>query len=189
MLSLFEYLAVIVSVIIGLGLTRILEGVGRQLEARDRVRVYWAHLVFTAIVFLGHLLFWWLFWSSRDVEAWSFFPFLFLLLQPIILYLLAGLCFPDFSDTEPIDFRAFYYRNHRWFFGLFALLMVLISLRDILFRSVPWISQGNAVKAGVLVTAVVGAISSRPWVHAILALLGAIAMLAAFFTFGLAYGY
>jgi hypothetical protein len=41
----------------------------------------------------------------------------------------------------------------------------------------------------VLLIAVVGAISSRPWVHAILALLGAIAMLAAFFTFGLAYGY
>jgi hypothetical protein len=55
------------------------------------------------------------------VEAWSFFPFLFLLLQPIILYLLAGLCFPDFSDRGRIDFRDFYYRNHRWFFGLFAL--------------------------------------------------------------------
>ena len=189
MLSLFEYLAVIVSVIIGLGLTRILEGVGGLLEARVRVHIYWVHLVFTGIVFLGHLLFWWLFWSSRDVEAWSFFPFLFLLLQPIILYLLAGLCFPDFSGTEPIDFRIFYYRNHRWFFGLFALLMALISLRDILFRSVPWISEGNAVKAGVLVIAVVGVISSRPRVHAILALLGAVAMLAAFFTFGLAYGY
>jgi hypothetical protein len=189
MLTLFEYLAVIVSVVIGLGLTRILEGVGRVLEARAQVRLYWVHLVFTGIVFMGHLLFWWLFWSSREVQAWSFFPFLFLLLQPIILYLLAGLCFPDFSDRGPIDFRAFYYRNHRWFFGLFALLMVLISLRDILFRGVPWISQGNAVKAGVLVIAVVGVISSRPWIHAILALLGAIAMVAAFFTFGLAYGY
>jgi hypothetical protein len=189
MLSLFEYLAVIVSVIIGLGLTRILQGVGGLLEARAQVQLYWVHLVFTGIVFLGHLLFWWLFWSSREVEAWSFFPFLFLLLQPIILYLLAGLCFPDFSDTGSIDFREFYYRNHRWFFGLFALLMVLISLRDILFRSVPWISQGNAVKAGVLVIALVGFISSRPWIHAILALLGALAMVAAFFTFGLAYGY
>jgi hypothetical protein len=187
--SLFEYLAVIVSVVIGLGLTRILQGVGELLEAREKVRLYWVHLVFTGIVFMGHLLFWWLFWSSREVEAWSFFPFLFLLLQPIILYLLAGLCFPDFSEPGRIDFRAFYYRNHRWFFGLFALLMVLISVRDILFRSVPWISQGNAVKAGVLLIALVGAVSSRPWIHAILALLGTIAMLAAFFTFGLAYGY
>src|SRR5215211_8231764 len=87
MLTLFEYLAVIVSVVIGLGLTRILEGMGRLLEARARVQLCWVHLLFTGIVFLGHLLFWWLFWSSREVQAWSFFPFLFLLLQPIILYL------------------------------------------------------------------------------------------------------
>lgn len=189
MKSLFEYLAVIVSVIVGLGLTRILQGVARMLEARARVRVYWVHLVFTGIVFLGHLLFWWLFWSSRQVEAWSFFPFLFLLLQPIILYLLADLCFPDFPDAGTIYFRNFYYRDHRWFFGLFALLMVLIGLRDILFRSVPWISQDNAVKVGVLLIAVVGATSRRPAIHAILAVLGAAAMLIALFTFGLAYGY
>src|SRR5829696_1643081 len=99
MQSLFEYLAVIVSVIVGLGLTRILQGMARMLEARARVRVYWVHLVFTGIVFLGHLLFWWLFWSSRQVEAWSFFPFLFLLLQPIILYLLLVYASPT-SPTE-----------------------------------------------------------------------------------------
>jgi hypothetical protein len=185
----FEYIAVIVSVIIGLGLTRVLQGVGGLLEARDRVRVYWVHLVFTGIIFLSHLLFWWLFWSSRQVETWSFFPFLFLLLQPIILYLLAGLCFPDLSDTGSIDFRTFYYRNHRWFFGLLALLMVLISLRDILFRSVPWVSQANAVKAGVLLIAVIGVMSRSPRIHAILALLAAIAMVIALFTFGLELGY
>jgi hypothetical protein len=189
MTSPFEYIAVIVSVIIGLGLTRILQGVGGLLEARGRVRVYWVQLVFTGIILVGHLQFWWLFWSSRQVEAWSFFPFLFLLLQPIILYLLAGLCFPDFSERGSIDFRDFYYRNHRWFFGLLALLMVLITLRDILFRSVPWISQGNAVKVGVLLIAVIGVISGRSWIHAILALLGATAMLIALFTFGLELGY
>jgi hypothetical protein len=113
------------------------------------------------------------------VEAWSFFPFLFLLLQPIILYLLAGLCFPDFSETGSIDFRIFYYRNHRWFFRLLALLMVLITPRDILFRTVPWISQGNGVKAGVLLIAVMGVISRTPRIHAILAL----------FTFGLELSY
>ncbi len=95
-----------------------------MLEARARV-----HLVFTGIILVGHLQFWWLFWSSRQVEAWSFFPFLFLLLQPIILYLISTLCFPDFSGTGKVDLKEFYYRNHRWFFGLLALLMLLIILR------------------------------------------------------------
>ena len=107
----------------------------------------------------------------------------------ILLYLLADLCFPDFPDAGTIDFRNSYYRDHRWFFGLFALLIELIGLRDILFRSVPWISQDNAVKVGVFLIAVVGATSRRPAIHAILAVLGAAAMLIALFTFGLAYGY
>lgn len=188
-MSLFEYGAVIVAVIIGLGVTQILQGVGGLLEARARVRLYWVDLVFTGIILVGHLQFWWLFWSSRQVEAWRFFPFLFLLLQPIILYMISTLCFPDFSGTGKIDLKEFYYRNHRWFFGLLALLMLLIILRDILFRSVPLISQGNAVTGGVLLIGVVGAISRRPWIHAILALLAATAMLIALFTFGLKLGY
>jgi hypothetical protein len=168
--------------------TQILQGVGRLLEARTRVRLYWVHLVFTRIILVGHFQFWWLFWSSRQVEAWSFFPFLFLLIQPIILYLIATLCFPDFSGTGKIDLKEFYYRNHRWFFGLLALLMLLIILRDILFRSVPWISQGNAVTGGVLLIGVVGTASRKPWIHAILALLAVTAMLIAHFTFGLELG-
>jgi hypothetical protein len=184
-MSLFEYIAVIVAVIIGLGVTWILQGVGGLLEARARVRLYWVHLVFTGIILLGHLQFWWLFWSSRQVQAWCFFPFLFLLLQPIILYLISSLCFPDISATGKIDLKDFYYGNHRWFFGLLALLMLLIILRDILFRTVPWISQGNAVTVGVLPIGVVGALSRKPWIHAILALLAATAMLIALFTFGL----
>ena len=67
--------------------------------------------------------------------------------------------------------------------------MFLIILRDILFRSVPWISQGNAVTVGVLLIGVVGALSRKPWIHAILALLAATAMLIALFTFGLKLGY
>jgi hypothetical protein len=98
-MSLFEYVAVIVAVIIGMGVTQILQGVGGLLEARTRVRLYWVHLVFTGIILVGHFQFWWLFWSSRQVEAWSFFPFLFLLLQPIILYLISTLGFPEFAGT------------------------------------------------------------------------------------------
>jgi hypothetical protein len=188
-MSLFEYVAVIVAVIIGLGVTQILQGVGGLLEARTRVRLYWVHLVFTGIILVGHLQFWWLFWSSRQVEAWSFFPFLFLLIQPVILYLISTLCFPDFSGTGKIDLKEFYYRNHRWFFGLLALLMLLIILRDVLFRSVPLISQGNAVTGCVLLIGLAGAISRKPWIHAILAVLAATAMLIALFTFGLKLGY
>jgi hypothetical protein len=46
-----------------------------------------------------------------------------------------------------------------------------------------------AVTVGVLPIGVVGALSRKPWIHAILALLAATAMLIARFTSGLKLGY
>lgn len=149
------------------------------------MRVYWVQIVFTAIVLLGHLQFWWLFWSSRGVETWRFFPFLFLLAQPIILYLLAGLCFPDVAAEGPIELRQFYFQQHRLFLALLGSLILLISVRDLFLHPASWSSPGMAVKGGVVVIAAIGMVSRKPLVHAILAGLAILAMTIGLFTFGL----
>jgi hypothetical protein len=80
-MSLFEYVAVIFAVVVGLGLTRMLEGLLALVK--------------------GQLQFWWLFWSSRDATSWDFFSFLVLLAQPMLLYLLAGLITPEVATPTP----------------------------------------------------------------------------------------
>ena len=182
----FDYIAVIVSVIIGLGLTRILQGVEALLKARGRVRLYGPHALFTLVIFLGHLQFWWLFWSSRDVKAWSFFPFLFLLAQPVVLYLLAGLSVPETRAEGAVDLRRFYYGNRVAFFACLALLMALISLRDLAFGHGAWPSPGIAIQLGVFAIGVTGIVSARPGLHWALAFVATAAMLAGLITFGLA---
>jgi hypothetical protein len=41
----FSYLSVLTSIVLALGITRILTGLGRLLQKRGRVRVYWVHLM------------------------------------------------------------------------------------------------------------------------------------------------
>ena len=41
----FAYLSVLTSIVLALGITRVLTGLGKLLQARGRVRVYWVHLV------------------------------------------------------------------------------------------------------------------------------------------------
>jgi hypothetical protein len=41
----FSYLSVLTSIVLALGITRILSGVGRLLQTRGRVRIYWVHLL------------------------------------------------------------------------------------------------------------------------------------------------
>ena len=40
----FEYLSVLISIILALGMTRVLGGVGEMLQARSQRRVYWSRL-------------------------------------------------------------------------------------------------------------------------------------------------
>jgi len=39
----FEYLSVLISIILALGMTRVLAGVGEMLQARSRRHIYWVH--------------------------------------------------------------------------------------------------------------------------------------------------
>jgi len=50
-MSEFEYLAVLVSLVLGLGITHLLTGVGRMIHRRDEFRVDAAHLLWTGAVF------------------------------------------------------------------------------------------------------------------------------------------
>lgn len=52
----FGYVSVIISVVIGLGLSHLLTGAVELFKARRRVRFYWVHLLWVALTFVGHIL-------------------------------------------------------------------------------------------------------------------------------------
>jgi len=48
----FSYLSVLISIILALGMTRVLAGVGELLPARSRRGLYWVHAVWVVNLFL-----------------------------------------------------------------------------------------------------------------------------------------
>jgi hypothetical protein len=44
-MSPFEYLSVLISIVLALGMTRVLAGVGEMLQASSRRHIYWVHAV------------------------------------------------------------------------------------------------------------------------------------------------
>src|SRR5881275_953985 len=118
----FSYLSVLISIVLALGMTRVLAGVGEMLQARSRRRLYWVHAVWVANLFLYLVVAWWIFYRWRNQQPWTFFLFIFVLISPTILYLASIVLFPREGDLDPaIDYKAHYYANHRTFFILFAL--------------------------------------------------------------------
>lgn len=115
-MGLFEFLMVLISVVIGLGLTEILSGGARLLRERDTVRFYWIHVLFQFGVFFALLQQWWESWDWVGLEEVSFIAVLTLLASPVFLYLIAHLLFP--SSSSGTDLEAYYYRQAPLLWGL-----------------------------------------------------------------------
>src|SRR5256714_13630214 len=118
----FEYLSVLISIVLALGMTRVLAGVGEMLQARARRRLYWVHMLWVVNLFIYLVLAWWIFYRWRNQQPWTFFLFIFVLISPTILFLASLLLFPpENALDEFVDYEKHYYANHWAFFTIFAL--------------------------------------------------------------------
>jgi hypothetical protein len=137
----FEYLSVLISIILALGMTRVLAGVGEMLQARSRRHIYWVHAVWIVNLFLYLVIAWWIFYRWRSQQEWTFFLFVFVLISPTILYLASILLFPSESAADQsIDYKTHYYANHRAFFFLLS-MFTLVDIFDTLLKGVPHFLQ------------------------------------------------
>lgn len=124
----FSYLSVLISIVLGLGITNLLMGIARIIQMRTRVVIYWPTMVWMLTLLLIHIQTWWTMFGLRQIEHWTFVGFTVTLMQPIMLFLLSALVLPDFDRDEAPDLKRNYYAQRRWFFGFFiALLGVSIA--------------------------------------------------------------
>ena len=125
-MSPFEYVIVLVSIILGLGITTILTGVADWIKHRPRGLLYIPYVIWIVLVFILHIHEWWESYSYRTIEEWKLPMFLYVMLYPINLYLLAHLLFPK-NFEEDVDGRKFYLSHwNKLFTG--ALTLIIISV-------------------------------------------------------------
>ena len=119
----FDYLGVLLSIVLGLALTHVLFGLAHIIQMRSTIRVYWVQIVWAANVILFVLAVWWgMFWW-RQLPEWHFEQFVFLIGYAIVLFMFAAVLFP-MHVPENLDCEAYFFANRRWFFSLFALALL-----------------------------------------------------------------
>jgi hypothetical protein len=132
--AMFEYVMVLASIIVGLGLTHLLQGVSHLVVSAGRTKSYWVHIVWVAYMFLTAVMWWWFEFRFRTVETWTFQLFLFVLGYAFIIYLMCAWLFPEEAD-EREGYKNYFYSRRRWFFALLAAYL-LIDLVDTLLKGV-----------------------------------------------------
>ncbi|MBK1877082.1 hypothetical protein [Pelagicoccus mobilis] len=162
----FSFIMVMITIVIGFGVTELLSGSARLLRGRKDVRPYWLHIVVVIGVFLAHLVLWWEAWGLRDAPDWTFPGVLFMLTGPVGLYMIANLVFPD--DWARCDFREYYYANARIIWIIAGIITLLTTLfRPIMFDGII-LDADNLPSLIQLVIVLVVCIWNKPKVHAIL---------------------
>ncbi len=109
----FGYLSVLLSIIIGLAVTEILRGMlGACSLMRQSLGIGPANFGLRRFSWVCTQT-WWAMFDLRNRHDWEFDQFVVLLTQTIMLYLVAGLVFPDFKGDELVDMRAHYFRQRK----------------------------------------------------------------------------
>ena len=166
-MGLFEFLMILVSVIIGLAMSEILVGVANLLRERSTVRFHWLHLLFQAGVFFALIQQWWESWNLSSVSSVRFTEVLLLLLSPVALFLLAHLLYP--RPVANANLEAYYYRQASILWSLVLAGTVLGSIITPLLRGDPLLEASNWPSLPVIGISVVLLLTKKPLVHMVLA--------------------
>jgi hypothetical protein len=119
----FEYLSVFISILFGLAVTHLVLGTVSIIQERATSKVYWVHLLWVAIGITYITQTWWFLHLWDGLASWSISIFYFLFIYSMILTAFVGLLFPIHGSVK--DYRAYFFANSRWFFGLQFLWLCL----------------------------------------------------------------
>jgi len=165
-MSLFEFLMVLVSIIVSLGIAEILTGIARLIRCRGSIQGYWVHSIVVTVVFFALLQQWWEIWGLRDAPEWTFHGLLMMLTGPVGLFLIAHLLFPE--PMQGANLREYYYGTMRPVWWLGALTVVLATMFRPLIFGDSLLSPDNATSLLFVFGFIVLAISKRSILHVIL---------------------
>jgi hypothetical protein len=127
----FAHLSVLISIILGLAITQLLQGLRGIVLTRARVRLYWVPLLWAAIVLVICVQAWWAMFGLRGVREWTFLAFAVVLLEVLAIYMQAAFILPDFVGDGHVDLRQHYFGHLRWFFGSAILTFAASLMKDV----------------------------------------------------------
>jgi hypothetical protein len=177
--DIFEFLLALYAIVAGLGVSLLVRSIGQMIEARDRVRLYWVHSCWLALIFVSHVVSWFALWKFSQHSPWTVLQALLLLCVPILLYLISHLAVPELEDGRMHDMREYYYRHIRWMQGLLLAVLICGTVAQLVIEGRPDFVGPGAVRAAMALVLLPGIVSRRPGVHAAQAIALVIVMIVA----------
>ena len=167
----FNYVMTLASVIIGLALAHLMQGIVRLIEDPAKVRIWWVHLVWVAFMIFNSVFWWWFEFELHSLNVWTFAVYVFVLFYAIVTYMSAAVLFP--AQMGGFDsYEDYFLARRAWFFGL-QIIATLIDPVDTALKGRAHLeAMGLEYWIGLPVTvalAILGIITRRKSVQAAIA--------------------
>lgn len=162
----FEYVMVLVSIVVGLGVAHLLMALGGAVHRLrghgPPIRLEATYLLWVGFVLTWLISFWWWEFKFQDLAIdWTFGLYLFIVSYAIILFLLAVVLVP--ANMEGVaDSYVYFMEGRRWFFAA-LLFTVGLDVVDTFLKGTDWgLRPVFVVQTAIFLAAcIVGALSER----------------------------
>ncbi|NND00916.1 MAG: hypothetical protein HKN85_12110 [Gammaproteobacteria bacterium] len=166
----FEYISVAVSLVLALGITRLLEGLPIIFQGNRR---YWVHWLWCLVVGINFAIMWWIFWNYRNVADWNLGKFLMVLLYPALGFVVASVLMPKEAKKDT-DWRAYFYGIRKSFFALLTLSTIAQAVVILVVAGVPMFSPPIYTISPFILLYALGIFIDNPRAQASFAVLNAL---------------
>ena len=175
------YIHGLLSVMVGLGLSAMLQSFHRLLRLGKRVRWHWIPISWAVLALLMVVQSWWAYFSIVTDPVWTnLFAFLLPLLVFIVLFMIAASVLPDaksLPEAGPIDLATMHFSQRRYFFTLWATLMGLAVIVTWTVDARVTFGVENAFRLGAMAAAITLVVTANRLVHAAITALSLIVLI------------
>lgn len=167
-MSLFEFVLVMVSLVLAIGVTHLLREIASIVRHRDTLTVHWIPLAWIATLFLYSVSYWWALWDFQSL-TWTFPGYFFLLVAPTLLYIAISLLVSADVAVPGTSLLDSFERVRAPFFWLMAPFQILVTWDGWVFGVEPAWNSLRFPQVGLLAAYLVGAFSAHRRVQGVVA--------------------
>ena len=124
-MSLFEYVTVMVSMILALCLGHLLRSASFLASTDSDIKRYTPYWLWLAVILISVINQWWSIWDLSNI-AWNYVSFLYILVAPILITFAIGLLSPMHNKSGLVDQEAHFDRVRYLFSGVMVTYLLFM---------------------------------------------------------------
>lgn len=177
-MSVFEYVSVMVTVVLALAVSHILTSLATIVANPERVRPYWVHFLWAALLLGLSLQAWLVLWTLEGQSVWPVGQIVMMIASASLIFVAARVLEPELRPDERLDLRAHFFRVRSPLFATLSVFWLFPIIGPFLFRDGHVADRQTVGRLAFLGLSLLGFVVASPNFHALLAVAWAVLLIA-----------